>query len=55
MRKFLASPTTYFEVDIPWSSSTPSAAQVGKMPPMSLKSLPALGYLEQSVADAVGA
>ena len=52
MQKFLCSPTTYGEAIAPPHAT---ALNHGKLPAVGLKSLPAVGYLEQSVADAVTA
>ena len=52
MLKFLCSPTTYVDSVAPTHAH---ALNHGKLPAVGLKSLPAVGYLEQSVADAVTA
>ena len=52
LAKFLRSPATYAEAVAP---ETAAALSHGKLPPAPLKTLPAVGYLEQTVSDAIAA
>ena len=52
LARFVRSPSTYVAAELP---DTAAALNHGKLPAAPLKTLPAVGYLEQTVADAIGA